>query len=141
MVFVAVNQDRAHRGRVRIANWQSFESVTAHEFVAGFGRVSRLWIGTDHARGDQRVFYIVPAVRLRVRMRALLGECGRLGKFRIEPGIDFRKRMNDRFSPVMMDDPNGGDSPRAVLVNKLLGGFLEVFSSKRRGKKGAACRT
>ena len=83
----------------------------------------------------------MPAMRLRVRMRALLSECGRPREFRVEARIDFRKRMNDRFFPVMMDDPNGRNLPRAVLINKLLGRFLQAFSSKRRGKKGEASRT
>ena len=140
VIAVPVNKYGADRRGVRIANWQSLESVTAHELVAGFGRISGFWIRIDHAGGNQRMFHVMPAMRLRVRMGALLRECCRPRQFWVEPRIDFRKRMNDRFLPVMMDDPNGCDSTRVVLVNKLLGRFLEAFSSKRRGKKGAAPR-
>jgi hypothetical protein len=64
-------------------------------------------------------------------MGAFLREACGPRQFRVEARIDFRKRMNDRFSPVMMDDPNGCDATRVVLVNKLFGRFLEAFSSKR----------
>ncbi|MEY2555928.1 MAG: hypothetical protein QOF93_1072 [Verrucomicrobiota bacterium] len=54
-------------------------------------------------------------------MRPLLGECGRSREFWVEARIDFRKRMNDRFFPVLMNYPDGCDLTRAVLINKLFG--------------------
>ena len=131
VIPVPINEDRTDRCCIWITNRQSFESVTAHELVAGVGCVGSFWIGTDHAGGDQGVFHVMPAMRLRIRMRALLREACGPRQFRIEARIDFRKRMSDWFFPVVMDDPNGCDSTRSVLINKLLGRFLEAFSSKR----------
>jgi hypothetical protein len=131
VIPVPINEDRTDRCCIWITDRQSLESVTAHELVAGFGCVGGFWIGTNHAGGDQRVFHVMPAVRLRVRMGALLRECCRPRQFWVEARIDFRKRMNDRFFPVMMDDPNGCHLTRSVLVNKLFGRFLETLISKR----------
>src|SRR6202035_3820299 len=83
----------------------------------------------------------MPTGCLRVRVCAFLSEGCRTCEFWIEARIDFRKRMDDRCFPVMMDDPNGCDSTRNVLINELLGRFLQAFGSDRGGEKGKASRT
>ncbi|PYK82589.1 MAG: hypothetical protein DME41_09095 [Verrucomicrobia bacterium] len=66
----------------------------------------------------------MPAVRLQFRVRALLSERGRAREFWVETRINFRKRMDDRLSPVMMNDSNRADLAGSVLINKLLDRFL-----------------
>src|SRR4030095_16831811 len=104
MVPVSVNEHRADRRLVRIADWQAFESVALHQLIAGFSRVGCLGIGIDHARRKQGVLHIMPALLLRFRMRALLRERRGAGKFRIEAGINFGKRMNDRLLLQRIDE-------------------------------------
>ena len=74
VISVSVNEHRADWRFVGIADRQAFESITAHQFVAGFSRVGGFGIGTDHARGKQRVFHIMPALLLRISVRAFLRE-------------------------------------------------------------------
>src|SRR5258708_2902764 len=125
---VAVNEDRADRCGIRIADRQTSESVTAHQLVAGFGCVGSLWIGIDHAGGDQRRFHIMPAVRLRIRTRALLSERGRAREFRVETRFNFRERMNDRLAPVMPNNLYLRCLPRILFVNYLPLRFLQPFT-------------
>src|SRR4029077_4334737 len=129
---IAVNKDGTDRSGVWIANWQSFETVASHQFVAGFSGVGGFWIRANHARGKQSMFHIMPAGGLRMGVRAFFRERRGARQFWVEARIDFRERMNDRLAPIMVNDLHRTDATRAVVINKLLGRFLESFSVKDR---------
>ena len=130
MSSIPVNQDRPDRRVIRIADRQPFETVTAHQLIAGLGRIGCLGIGTDDAGGKQRVFHIMPARGGRFSMGAFLRERGSAREFCIEAGIDFRKWMDDRLGPVMTNDVDRGDSTHRIFIDKFLSRFLQVFSAK-----------
>jgi len=81
VISVSVNEHRADWRFIGISNRQAFESVTSHQFVARFGRVGGFGIGIDNAGGKQRVFHIMPALFLRVSVRAFLRERRRAREF------------------------------------------------------------
>lgn len=49
LVPVSVNEHCTDRRLVRIVDGETLESVTVHQLIAGFGRVSSLGIGIDDA--------------------------------------------------------------------------------------------
>src|SRR5881397_498306 len=78
----------------------------------------------------------MPAVRLRFRVRALLSERGRAREFWVETRINFRKRMDDRLSPVMMNDSNPADLAGSVLINKQTNFLIDSCRpSAQRGER------
>src|SRR6266852_3809938 len=60
---IAINQYRAERSRVGIADRQSPEAVITYQFFAGLGRIGGLWIGIDYAGRNESLFHIMPAMR------------------------------------------------------------------------------
>src|SRR5437660_4176934 len=52
---IPVNKHGSNRRCVRIVNRQSFETITAHQLIAGFRRVGGFRIRIDHARRKQRM--------------------------------------------------------------------------------------
>ena len=130
VISVTINQHSPDRRFIRIADRQPFETVTAHQLIAGVGRIGRFGIGTDDASGKQRVFHIMPARGGGFSMGAFLGKRGRAREFWIEAWIGFRKGMDDRLGPVMTNDVDGGDSTHRIFIDKFLGRFLQTFSAK-----------
>ena len=141
VVSISVDEDGADRRLVGIADRQSFESVTSHQFIARFGGKSGFRIGIDDAGSNERVFHVMPALLLRIGVRALLGERRGARQFWIESRIDFRERMNNRLLPITMNDLDRCDLAGRVAIDKFLRGFLKSVSANGGSKKGEASRS
>ena len=124
VIAVAINQNRANRRLVGIADRQALESVFSHQLVTGLRGVGSFWIGTDHSGRDQRGLHVMPALSLRFSMGSLLGKRGSLGQFRIQSRINFSEWMNDRLAPVMTNNFDRCDASGRVAVNKFLSRLL-----------------
>ena len=80
----AIHEHRADRRGEGIVHRQFFESVIADEFLSGVPGEFAFRSGIDNAGSKQCVFYIMPAPRARVRVRAFLRDRCRLH----QPPID-----------------------------------------------------
>ena len=130
VVSISVDEHRAERRLVGITDRQSFESVTAHQFLARVSGECRFRIGIDDAGRDQGVLHVMPALLLRISVRPFLGERRRARQFWIESRIDFRERMNDRLFPITMNDFDRCDLAGRVAINKFLGRLLKTFGPR-----------
>ena len=102
VVPVSVNEHRADRRLIGIADGETLESIVVHQLIAGFSRVCRLGIGIDDAGGEQGVLHVMPTLLL----RAFFRERRRAREFWIETRINFAKRVNDRLLPITMNGPS-----------------------------------
>ena len=78
------------------------------------------------------MFHVVPALGLGMSVRSFLRQGSRAREFGIKARIDFRKWMNDRLGPIMVNDLDRRDLARCIAVNKLLSRLREPVSVKDR---------
>ncbi len=114
---LAVDDDRAERGGIRVANGKLLEAVIANEFLSRLAGVIRLRIRADRACGKESFFHVMPAARPGMRIRALLGNGGSAPETRVDSGIDRSRRMNfrDKIAP---DDARRTNRPGTGMIIK-----------------------
>src|SRR6266446_1756374 len=102
----AVDEHRTDRRGEWISHRYSFESVISDEVLCGVFREFALWARSNNAGSEQCLFYIMPAHRARMRMRAFLRDRCRLHQLGIDVPIDRGKRVNDPVRIILRNDGN-----------------------------------
>src|SRR5581483_643842 len=71
-----VDDDRADGGAIRVADVGIDKAIALRELRSGLARVSGFGTAAHCAGLKQRVFDVLPAAPLRMRVRALIGDAG-----------------------------------------------------------------
>jgi len=100
----AIHEHRTNRRGEWIVDRQSFESVIADKLRCGVSGEFRFRAGIDNAGSKQRVFYIMPASRARMRVGAFLRDGRCLHQSGVDVSIDPAIRINDLPGIILRDD-------------------------------------
>src|SRR5438309_9060989 len=100
----AVDEYRTDRRRKWICHRESLESVVADKLRCGVSGEFAFRPRLDNTGSKQRVFYIMPASRARMRMRAFLCDRCRLHQPAIDVPIDLAIRVNNLLGIILRDD-------------------------------------
>src|SRR4029077_14011378 len=102
----AVHEYRTNRRREWICHRESLESVVTDKLRRGVSGQLAFRTGLDNTGGKQRVFYIMPASRARMRMRAFLCDRCRLHEPAIDVPINLAVWVNNLLGVILRDDRN-----------------------------------
>src|ERR1700730_7124990 len=116
---IRIDQHRADRRGIRIADRQFLKAVIAHQLVTGLFGVSRFWIRIDRTRRPQRFFYITPASLFRFRVGALSRQGRGAEQSPIEPRIDPGQGMGYSARVISANDLRGLRLPTCILKGEL----------------------
>lgn len=103
----AVHEYRTDRRREWIVDRQSLESVVTDKLRCGVSSEFGFRTGLDNSGSKQRVFYIMPASRARMRMRAFLCDRCCLHEPSVDVPIDLAVRVNNLLGIILRDNRNG----------------------------------
>ena len=103
----AVHEYRTDRRREWIVDRESLESVVTDKLRRSVSGEFGFRPGLDNTGSKQRVFYIMPASRARMRMRAFLCDRCCLREPAVDVPIDLAVRVNNLLGIILRDDRNG----------------------------------
>lgn len=98
-----INQDRSKGRFVRVAHPQFMEAVAFHQLLSCFLGISGFGIGADCSGGEQGLFYIMPALRTRVRVGPLLCDCGGAHQLWIDAAVYLSERCDNFLRLIFCD--------------------------------------
>ena len=100
----AVDEYRTDRRRKWVCHRESLESVVTDKLRCGVSGEFAFRPRLDNTGSKQRVFYIMPASRARMRMRAFLCDRCRLHQPAIDVPIDLAIWVNNLLGIILRDD-------------------------------------
>src|SRR6516225_10611770 len=115
----AVDEHCAYWRLVRVRYRELLEPIIVHQLLAGLLRQSCLWPRFHRARGNERFFHKMPALRKRVRVSAFLRDRRGAPQLWINPCVDLGKGLHDFLRIILVHYFDRLLFTGTIFVNKL----------------------